>query len=141
MGVKAMSNHSGRKGHLGEQEVNMARSLGLEASRAWQSAKSLDPVARCCDVRIQGRACQIKRSGSGFRQVYAALEGVELLFLRSDGREWLAVLPAQELFKLLPAIQNSPTTPKTDQPLRPLLCQTNTGRGVPSHLLLTCLLS
>jgi alpha-D-ribose 1-methylphosphonate 5-triphosphate synthase subunit PhnH len=93
---------SRRKGKRGERElVALARQLGLEAERTWQTAQAADPAARQCDVRIAGRAAQVKVAARGFKRLYEALDGVALAFLRQDRREWLALLPATELFAML----------------------------------------
>lgn len=97
-----MTTHSRRKGASGEREVvALARSHGLEASRTWETAQHADPAVRCCDVLVAGRPCQVKRCARGHKALYDALAGVEVLFLRDDGREWLAVLPAVALLDLI----------------------------------------
>ncbi len=96
---------SGRqKGKRGEREVvALARRHGLQAERTWQTAQSANPCERCCDVRIAGRPAQVKLSGKGLKALYAALEGVEVAFLRADRLPWLAVLPADRLLAMLAA--------------------------------------
>ena len=97
MGAKSRS-----KGKRGEREVvALARSAGLAAERTWHLAQSPDPALRCCDVQIAGRPAQVKAAALGFRALYNALDGVEIAFVRADRREWLAVLPAEALLRLI----------------------------------------
>lgn len=93
---------SKRKGRLAEQQVvQLARVAGLDAERTWHTAQSPDATERACDVRIAGRAAQVKVAADGFGSLYGALEGVELAFVRADRRPWLAVLPAERLLDLV----------------------------------------
>ena len=97
-----MGAHSKRKGKRAELEVvRLARSAGLAATRTWHTAQASDPTERRCDVLIAGRHAQVKVAANGFKALYAALEGVEMAFLRADRRPWLAVLPANSLLALL----------------------------------------
>ena len=97
-----MGAHSKRKGKRAEREVvALARSAGLASTRTWHTAQASDPTERRCDVSIAGLPAQVKVAADGFRALYAALEGVEMAFLRADRRPWLAVLPAELLFVLL----------------------------------------
>lgn len=97
-----MSAYSRRKGANGERElVALARAAGLDALRTWETAQSLDAAVRCCDVRVEGKAYQVKRQRDGFGALYDGLKNVTGLFLRSDGRVWLAVVPASDYFELL----------------------------------------
>ena len=97
-----MGARSRTKGAIGEREiVRLARAAGLDAERTWQTAQSPDVTVRACDVRIAGLPVQVKITANGFGSLYGALEGVELLFVRADRHEWLAVVRAQELLRLL----------------------------------------
>ncbi len=97
-----MGARSRRKGADGEREiVALGRQCGLEAERTWHLAQAADPAERACDVQIAGRAYQVKRSRDGFRQLYRELEHVAGLFVRADGEEWLVVLRAEDLLRLL----------------------------------------
>jgi hypothetical protein len=97
MGLK-----SRRKGANGEREiVALAGAAGLRAERTWHTAQSPDAEERCCDVLIAGQPAQVKIAADGFRALYAALEGVQLAFVRADRQPWLAVLPAEKLLRLL----------------------------------------
>jgi len=90
------------KGRRGEQEVvRLARAAGLPAERTWHTAQSPDARERACDVLIAGHPAQVKIAADGFRALYAALEGVELAFVRADRQPWLVVLPAEKLLRLL----------------------------------------
>lgn len=97
-----MSVKSRSKGKRGEREVvRLARAAGLAAERTWHTAQSPDPRERCCDVRIAGHPAQVKVAADGFRALYEALDGVDMAFVRADRREWIAVLPAVALLRLL----------------------------------------
>jgi hypothetical protein len=97
-----MGARSRNKGKRGEQEVVfLARSYGLDARRTWETASSSDPLARRCDVLLAGHPAQVKVAANGFRGLYAALEGVEMAFLRSDRRGWLVALRADDYLRLL----------------------------------------
>lgn len=97
-----MGLRSRRKGADGERSiVSLARQHGLTAERTWHTAQASDSRARCCDARIAGLAAQVKIAADGFTTLYAALDGVEIAFLRSDRREWLVVLRADRFFELL----------------------------------------
>jgi hypothetical protein len=92
--------HSRAKGTRGEREVvSLARSAGLAAERTWHLAQSPNERERCCDVRIAGRAYQVKRSRDGFGALYDALEHVAGLFVRADGRGWLVVVRAEDYLR------------------------------------------
>jgi hypothetical protein len=100
--LTAVGAHSRRKGANGEREVvALARAAGLESKRTWHLAQSPDAGERCCDLLIAGQPAQVKIAADGFRALYAALEGVELAFVRADRQPWLAVLPAEKLLRLL----------------------------------------
>jgi hypothetical protein len=93
---------SRRKGADGERElIALARACGLEAERTWSTAQHPDPAERRCDVRVEGRPCQVKRQRDGFKALYDGLEAVEFLFVRTDGESWLAIIRSEELFELL----------------------------------------
>jgi hypothetical protein len=93
---------SRRKGANAEREViRLACAAGLEAERTWHTAQSPHAAERCCDVRIAGRPCQVKVAADGYKKLYDSLEAVEFLFVRADHREWLAIVRAGELMKLL----------------------------------------
>lgn len=91
-----MGSLSRQKGKRGEREiVQLAREVGLEAERTWQTAQCPDPTTRACDVKIAGMAHQIKFQARGFAALYKGLEGVAGLFVRENGHEWLVVIPAE----------------------------------------------
>jgi hypothetical protein len=48
-----------------------------------------------------GWRAQVKARADGWRRLYADLEGADVLMLRADRREWLAVLPLERLTALL----------------------------------------
>ena len=45
----------------------------------------------------------MRRQRNGFGALYDGLENVAGLFVRADGRGWLAVLPAEDFLRLLKA--------------------------------------
>ncbi len=79
----------------------LAKKHGLEAERTWSNAQSSDETERRCDVLVDGRPAQVKVAANGFKTLYEALDGVEMAFLRSDRREWVAIIPANRFLKLL----------------------------------------
>jgi hypothetical protein len=94
--------HSRSKGRRAEQVVVcLARATGLDAERTWHTAQAPDAAARCCDVRVAGQPCQVKRSRDGYRALYDGLQDVAGLFVRADSREWLTVVRAADYLKLL----------------------------------------
>lgn len=97
-----MGARSRSKGKRGEREVvALARAAGLAADRTWHTAQSADPLERACDVRIAGQPFQVKRRSNGFGELYDGVANVAGLFVRSDGRDWIAVVPAEALLRLL----------------------------------------
>jgi hypothetical protein len=99
-----MAAKSRNKGKRGEREVvTLARARGISATRCWQTAQSSDITERQCDVTLGGLKVQVKLTANGFQALYAALEGVDMACVRSDRREWLAVLPLDALLALLAA--------------------------------------
>ena len=109
-----MGIHSRHKGKAGEREiVKLARAAGMEARRTWETAQSRDPWLRACDVTIAGRPAQVKVAAKGFTRLYAALDGVEMAFIRADRQRWLAVLPAERLLNLLK--RETPTSHKEER--------------------------
>jgi hypothetical protein len=104
-----MGMRSRRKGRRAEQEVvSLARNHGLVAQRTWHTAQAADAMLRCCDVTIEGRTSQVKVAATGFKTLYDALAGVEMALLRTDRHPWLAVVPAEELFRLLASLRARP---------------------------------
>lgn len=81
--------------------MRLAAAAGLAAERTWHLAQSPDATERACDVRIAGRPAHVKRLRNGFSALYDGLEGVEILFTRRDGSEWLATVRAESLLDLL----------------------------------------
>jgi hypothetical protein len=97
-----MGAFSRSKGRRAEQEVVLlARQHGLEASREWQNAQSADPTVRRCDCLIGNKRAQVKVAADGYSKLYAGLQDVELLFVRSDRQPWLCVLRAEKFLELL----------------------------------------
>lgn len=129
-----MGARSRSKGRRGEREVvSLARQHGLEAVRTWHTAQDADAATRCCDVRIAGRPAQVKRVASGFSKLYDGLSNVELLFVREDGKPWLAVLDAEKLLAMLSKLNfeiaaQSRMTPKKLRHRAPSSGNSETGR-------------
>lgn len=99
-----MAAHSRRKRADGEREiVALARAAGLAAQRTWHLAQSPSERERCCDVRIAGRAYQVKQSRDGFGALCDGLRDVAGLFVRADGHGWLVVLRAEDYLRALTA--------------------------------------
>lgn len=94
--VKA-GKRSKRKGGTGERDVvNLAKSLGLEAKRTWETAANQDPRLRKTDVLIEDMRVQVKFKKGGFGALYRALDGVDVAFVRQNNEKWLAVMPAKD---------------------------------------------
>lgn len=97
--VKA-GKRSKRKGRSGEQQVvNLAKSLGLEAKRTWETAANQDPRLRKTDVVIEDIRVQVKFKKGGFGALYRALEGVDVAMVRQNGKGWLVVMPVEDYLK------------------------------------------
>lgn len=90
------------KGKRGEREVvELAREAGLKSSRTWETAQSTSRTNRQQDVLIAGLPHQVKFQSRGFAALYAALEGVAGVFVRENGKQWLAVIPAEDYLSYL----------------------------------------
>jgi hypothetical protein len=106
--------HSRRKGAGGEREiVQLAKSFGLRATRTWETAQSRDKAVAACDVRIGERSFQVKRRGGGYAALYGAVAEVSGAFIRSDNRDWLAVVPAEFFLRLLEYFDREETSAKS----------------------------
>ncbi len=91
-----------QKGRRTEQQiVALAKQHGLDASREWHRAQSPDAAERVKDIRIGPDFYQVQVASDGFRRIYGELEGVRGFFFRSDRREWLVVLRAEDFLKIL----------------------------------------
>ncbi len=97
-----MSARSRRKGANGERELaRLAREHGLEAERTWHTAQSPNDAERVKDIRIGSDFYQVQVAADGFGRIYRELEGVRGFFFRSDRREWLIALRAEDFLKML----------------------------------------
>ncbi len=87
-----MSKSPKRKGDRGEREI--CELLGGERSY-WQPDKRGDVV----DVPYIG-CVEVKRRKDGFKQIYQWIQDVDAVAIRADRRDWLVVLPAEDLRQL-----------------------------------------
>jgi Holliday junction resolvase len=105
---------SRRKGAAAEREVaELLRSHGFQARRGQQFSGSPDSPDVVHD--IEGIHIEVKRTES-FR-LYPALEqarqdrragDIPVVLHRQNGREWVAVLPAEDLLAILRALYRRP---------------------------------
>ena len=92
---------SKNKGNTAEREtVKLAQEHGLTAIRAWGSDGRALGQATTCDVLIDDLPWQVKRRAR-IAEYVKPPEGTIGTLIREDRGEWLAVIPATLLFKLL----------------------------------------
>ncbi len=105
-----------RKGDRAELEV--CRLLGGERSY-WQPDQRGDVV----NVPYLG-AVEVKRRKDGFKQLYEWIKPVDALAIRADYKDWLVVLPIEDLRLLLKELDGLKATN------RALTLLTEKGRDV-----------
>jgi len=92
---------SRRKGFNAEREVvKLAQRHDLDAVRAFGSNGAALGQAATCDVTIQATPWQVKRRKAIAEYVKPPAGTIGTL-IREDHGEWLAILPATTLFKLI----------------------------------------
>lgn len=81
---------SKRKGYRLENElVNKLREMGLKAERVPLSGQCGSFVG---DLIVNNLKAEVKGRSNGFKSLYKWLEDRDILFIRSDRKEWLVVL-------------------------------------------------
>ena len=95
-----MGSKSRRKGARIELEVlHQLQDAGLAAEKlsyAWKETHDL-----CVSVGDRHLAGEVKARANGFKTIYKWLERIDILFLRADRSETLAVLPLETLIELI----------------------------------------
>ena len=97
-----------RKGTRVERElVNELAALGLPCHRVPLSGAAGGQWSSDIHVPLLGRTrrIEVKARGNGFRQLYAWLEGADLLVLKADRCDPLAVLPLALVVELMLAAE------------------------------------
>jgi hypothetical protein len=85
-----MGAKSKRKGYRLEHElVEKLRELGFQAERIPLSGQAGGLFSG--DLIVEGLRGEVKGRANGFKGLYKWLEGVDLLFVRADNKEWLVV--------------------------------------------------
>lgn len=95
------------KGGRGEREiVHLLRDAGIPAKRVPLSGAAPGFKGDVLIGKGSGqKTAEVKRRAKGFRELYKWLEGADILFIRADRRQWLAVLPLDDLKKLMQKIE------------------------------------
>jgi Holliday junction resolvase len=99
-----------RKGVRVERElVNELAALGLACFRVPISGAAGGQWSGDIHVPLLGRTrrVEVKARGNGFRQLYNWLEGSDLLIVKADRRDPLAVLPLPLLVELMLAAERA----------------------------------
>lgn len=92
-------NKSKRKGDNFEREVvHEAQAFGLKAYRFFCSRS---PLENKVDVMLAGYKVQCKKKADGFREIYKAIEDVDLLVLGADYKEKMVVMRFKDFLKLI----------------------------------------
>ena len=97
-----MGKFSRDKGYRAENAVvHIAKDHGLDAYRVPLSGSG--PVKGDVVVSnpVDTWTLEIKSRASGFQTIYKFLEGNDVLVLKADRKDYLAVLPLSDLFDLL----------------------------------------
>ncbi len=98
-----MSRKERRKGYRGEHQlVKKLKKAGINAVRVPLSGAS-EGFKGDVIVEINGEkfTAEVKLRKTGFKQLYTWLSGKDILFVKADRKEYLAVLPLETLIKLL----------------------------------------
>ena len=100
-----MPNKQKQKGDRFEYQMrDLALEFGLEAKKVPLSGASRDFKD---DIYIDGDHYECKsRKASPFTQIYNWLEGCSGLFVKSDRKEPLAIIPARDYVELLALIKD-----------------------------------
>src|SRR5262249_17324571 len=87
--------------------VHLLRDHGLAAERQPLSGSLGGRFSGDVSVPLLGvdRIAEVKTRASGFRQLYAWLDGRDLLALKADRADWLIVLPFQTFIQIAAAAE------------------------------------
>lgn len=92
-----------RKGYRGENQlVNYFKQYNLNAVRIPLSGSTEFQKG---DVVVEDFICEVKLRKDGFREIYKWLENADVLFLKADRKEYLAVVRVDLLKDLLITIK------------------------------------
>ncbi len=90
---------SKRKGYRLEHELEtILKNAGLNAKRVPLSGATQFQKG---DIIVEGLVGESKGRGDGFKNIYKWLGDNDLLFIRADNKDWLAVVPMDLLIELL----------------------------------------
>jgi hypothetical protein len=85
-----------RKGYRGENQlVNYFKQYNLTVKRIPLSGAT---EYKKGDIEVEGYTGEVKLRKNGFKELYKWLENADILFLKADRKEYLAVMPVG-LFK------------------------------------------
>lgn len=92
-----------QKGYRGEYNlVKILNEYGIDAKRVPLSGQTEFAKG---DVIIKGKTktftCEVKVRANGFKQIYDWLEGKDILFIKSDYKNYLVVLPLDMLIQII----------------------------------------
>jgi hypothetical protein len=89
-GGLALGSKSKQKGYRLEHElVEKLRELGLKAERIPLSGQAGGSFSG--DLIVEGLKAEVKGRADGFKSIYKWLEGVDILFIKADRKEWLVI--------------------------------------------------
>jgi len=78
------------KGYRLEHElVEKLKELGMNAERIPLSGRLGGSFSN--DLIVNGKRGEVKGRANGFKSLYKWLDGVDILFVRADNREWLVI--------------------------------------------------
>jgi hypothetical protein len=100
--------------------VNELIALGLPCHRVPLSGAAGGQWSGDIHIPLLGRThrVEVKARGTGFRQLYAWLEGSDLLILKADRHDPLVVLPLPLLVELMLAAERSSKVNASDDQAR-----------------------
>src|SRR5262249_5475339 len=122
---------SRNKGSRGERQlINLLQDAGIAAQRIPLSGSAGGKFAGDVSIPLLGndRIAEVKARASGFRQLYAWLDGRDLLALKADRADWLVVLPFQTFIQMVAAAELAKRHPgfaETRDPLCARWCRTH----------------
>lgn len=91
-----MGKKSRDKGYRLEHElVEKLKEMGLSAERIPLSGAVGGSFSG--DLIVNGKIAEVKGRAEGFKNLYNWLEGRDILFIRADRKEWLAVVRLKDI--------------------------------------------
>ena len=102
IGFRTLGKFSRDKGYRVENNVvNKAKDHGLDAYRVPLSGGATIKGDVVVSNDTDSWTMEVKCRANGFKSIYEFLEGNDVLVLKADRREFLAVLPLSDFFDLL----------------------------------------